>query len=170
MPAVYPETAMGLKGLVPALALGALVLTSCATSLHGTGETLRIDSTPEGGAATLRCAELERAGKTPVAFVIPRHATDCIVTVEQSGFVTKTIAVERTVARAYWLNLIGVSMLPLGISDGTPVSISGEVGLALVAGGAAGLVIDAFNGAMFQHEPRDIHVALEPAAGVSTDR
>jgi hypothetical protein len=138
-----------------------LLLTSCATIAHGTKEAISIDSTPSGASVALKCQQVASEGTTPARLIIPRNATDCVVTVSQSGYRPKSVTLDRGVARQYWLNFIGVAMVPIGISDNSPVYISDDLGLAALLSGALGLGIDAFDGAMFHHTPAEIRVVLE---------
>jgi hypothetical protein len=135
---------------------------SCAVATHGRYETLSVESRPSGADVKLKCAEVSREAVTPAALVIPRNATECVLTVSKSGFRTKSVEVDRSVTPAFWLNLLGIAALPLGISDGSPVSISGSAGLALVTTGTIGLGTDALSGAMFRHNPAEVRVDLDP--------
>jgi len=139
----------------------ALTAMSCATVAHGRNETISFDSSPAGASVELRCQQVTRTATTPATVEIPRNATDCVATLAKSGFKTKSVPLDRGVDRAYWLNMIGIAVLPLGISDNSPLDIGGDAALVLIAGGVLGLSIDAFDGAMFRHEPKNVRVTLE---------
>ena len=145
------------------LALGFLLATaSCATLSHGRLENIALESTPSAANVELRCHQVTRTATTPATVEIPRNATDCVATFSKTGFKTKSMEIDRGVHPAYWLNFIGLAALPFGISDNSPVSISGGTGLALIGSGIVGLSVDAFDGAMFRHQPNVVRVTLEP--------
>jgi hypothetical protein len=141
--------------------LFALAMTSCATIIHGTHETLSFDSSPSGASVEVHCQQVTRNGTTPAKIEIPRNATDCIATLAKSGFKSKRVTLERVPAGSYWLNFIGIGVLPFGISDNSPLNINDSAGLALLGSGVFGLAIDAFDGAMFRHDPAVVSVTLE---------
>jgi len=155
-----PVGMAALARLVPAVIL-ALALTGCATVAGGTNETLAVDSRPSGATVELRCDSVSRDATTPAAITIPRRADDCIVTISKIGFRSQSVALERGVAPAYWLNFIGLSAIT-GLSDNSPLNISGDDALALIVAGGVGLAVDAIDGAMHRHEPRTIDVELAP--------
>jgi len=145
------------------LALGFLLTTaSCVTVSHGRLENITLESTPSAANVELKCQQVTRTATTPAMVEITRNATDCAATFSKTGFKTKSVPIDRGVHPAYWLNFIGLAALPLGISDNSPVSISGGTGLALVSAGIVGLTVDAFDGAMFRHQPAAVRVTLEP--------
>ena len=146
--------------VVVAVSLAAM---SCATIAHGTHETLSIDSTPSGANVQLKCQELSRAGTTPARIVVPRNAADCVATISKDGYKTKSVSIERLPSRPYWLNFVPLAAGPIGFSDNSPVEIGSDAGLALLLSGIVGLAVDAFDGAMFRHEPTSVSVALDPA-------
>ncbi len=145
-----------------ALLLMALTAASCATIAHGPNETISVESSPTGAGVQLRCAQMTRTGVSPLTLTIPRRAGDCTITVSKEGFKPKSIELERGISKQYWLNFIGVGVLPLGISDGSPLSISGDAGLALILAGGLGLAIDRIDGSMYQHSPTSVRLVLDP--------
>jgi len=147
-----------LRIFIVALSLSAM---SCATIAHGVHETITIDSSPSGANVDLKCQKISRNGTTPAAIVIPRNATDCVATISKSDFKTKTVAFDRAPTRAYWLNFIPVSVAPISIADNSPLHMSEESALALLLFGIVGFGVDAFDGAIFKHEPSNVHVMLE---------
>ena len=135
-----------------------------ATVTHGTHETIHVGSDPAGAAVVLRCGALHQNAVTPAAIRIPRRTGDCVVTVSRSGYRTSTTTSERGVSPAFWLNFVGLTAI-FGISDASPIGLSGGTGAALIVAGGLGLVVDAVDGAMREHKPAVIHVKLEPEAG-----
>jgi hypothetical protein len=142
--------------------LAAIALTACATVAHGPHETLIIESTPDGASVELRCDSLVRHAVTPTKITIPRRATDCALRVTKEGYAPADAIAQRGPSPWYWMNFIGVAMLPLGLSDGSPVSVSGDTGLAMIAGGIGGLILDAADGAMWRHKPDRFRIRLTP--------
>lgn len=140
----------------------ALSATSCASIIHGPNETITVESSPQGADVRLRCGTVMRTGITPTTITIPRRADGCTITVSKSGRKEQSVTLERTFAKPYWLNFIGIGVLPFGISDASPLSISGDAGLALILAGGLGLAVDRIDGAMYRHEPKSISVTLEP--------
>jgi hypothetical protein len=149
------------KSLSAILAL-LLLGTSCAAATHGRYENISVISTPPGAEIKLKCAEMSREAVTPATLVIPRNATECILSVSKNGYRTKSVDLDRGVAPTFWLNLVGVAALPLGISDNSPVSINGSTGLAMISAGTIGLGSDALTGSMFRHTPNEVRVELAP--------
>jgi len=156
------------------LALGFLLATaSCATVSHGRLESISLESTPSAANVELRCHQVTRSATTPATVEIARNATDCAATFSKTGFKTKSVSIERGVHPAYWLNFLGLAALPLGISDNSPLSISGDTGLALVLAGIGGLSVDASDGvwrniapskASTLHPPMPANTSARPAS------
>jgi hypothetical protein len=143
-------------------ALLALSAFSCATSTHGTHERIAFDSSPQGADVEIKCEKLTRHATTPATIEIPRNAVDCVATISKDGFKTTTVPFDRSPSHVYWVNFIPISVGPLGISDGTPLRIDGDAALTILLTGIVGMGLDAFDGAMFKHEPASVKVTLEP--------
>ena len=140
------------------IAMTLMLLTRCASLVHGRTEDLRIDSTPSGATVVLSCGT-SGTFTTPAVVRIPRRADPCTMSVSLDGYATKRVESERGIAPGYWLNLAGALAAPLAIGDG--FKHQGAVtGLTILCAGA--LVWDRINGSMYDHEPRRIMVRLTP--------
>jgi hypothetical protein len=142
------------------------LLTSCASVSHGRDEVISVDSDPAGAQATLACANgVTASGVTPARLTIPRKADGCHVDVTRDGMRAQQVTLSKEISRAFWLNFIGASVVPLvpvvAFSDGGGNSSAGAL-LAVGAAGAAGFLIDRVTGAMYDHEPHAIKVTLQP--------
>jgi hypothetical protein len=149
-----------------ALLLIGCLLCSCATISHGSNEVIRVESSPSGANATIRCAgNISTSGTTPARLTIPRKADGCNVNVELNGMKTQNVQLERGFTGTYWLNFVPTLGLPIYvISQGIFWSTGSAPAGWLVIGlaGAAGFVVDRVTGAMYDHDPHVINVTLQP--------
>ena len=141
-----------------------MFLSGCATVIGGKTETLHIDSSPAGATVELSC---QTAGTytTPAIVRVPRRADPCVATVSLAGYETRRVEMERGIAPAYWLNLIGAVALPLANNDG--FHHQGTV-LAIGLAGVGGLIYDRISGGIYDHEPRRVTVKLTQTGAGST--
>ena len=139
----------------------ALSAFSCATVTHGTHESIAFDSSPQGAAVEMKCEKLTRNATTPASINIPRNAADCVATISKDGYKTATVTFDRAPAPVYWLNFVPISVGPIGFSDNAPFSLGGDAALTILLSGIVGMGVDAFDGAMFKHEPARVNVTLE---------
>jgi hypothetical protein len=96
---------------------------------------------------------------------IPREADGCRVHVEKSGMQPQTITLDRGFNASYWMNFIPIGGFPLAViaafrNGGSNSVALGALGLGIF--GAAGLIVDRLNGAMYDHNPNVIKVTLQP--------
>jgi hypothetical protein len=150
-----------------ALALSPLLL-GCATVLHGTRQTVHVETDPPGATVTV----LGERHTSPVDVVLPRKSENLEVVIEMDGYVTKRIPLVRKVAGGTWLNFLG---LPAGAVAGAAIGANhsgtatefqnGATGMAVGAFALTGLgfAVDAGTGAMYRLDPPAIAVKLEPA-------
>jgi hypothetical protein len=152
--------------LVFALALPPLF--GCATVLHGSRQTIHVETDPPGATVTV-------AGErhtSPVDVVLPRKSENLEVVVEKDGYLTKRIPLVRKVAGETWLNLLAI---PAGAAAGASIGANSSSTGTEFENGAAGMVVgtlaltslsfsvDGVTGAIYRLEPRAIAVRLEPA-------
>lgn len=152
------------------LAVLCLALCSgCASMAHGTKETIEAASDPAGADVTVTCSgHTIASGVTPAHFTMPRKLEDCEARFSKEGFDEARIAMQRGMSRNYWGDL--------GLSAGIPAGIAVAVGSGLFTNknegtvnalvtvglaGAAGLIIDRVDGAMYDH-PATLHARLRP--------
>ena len=133
-----------------------MFLSGCATVTGGKTEALHIDSSPAGATVELSC-ETSGTYTTPAIVRVPRRAEPCVATVSLAGYETRRVEMERGIAPAYWLNLIGAVALPLA---GNESFNSRGTALAIGLAGVGGLIYDRVSGGKYDHEPRRITVKL----------
>jgi len=138
-----------------------LLLTGCGTVMHGSRDTLFVDSKPDGASASIACDRKGTAtsGVTPAKLVIERKAEGCRLTIEKPGYRTERIDLEKTFTGAFWANFaIGPVLATATIMNGRDFGYD-TIG-AILAGGVAFLV-DQMTGAKYAYEPKEIVVDLE---------
>lgn len=131
----------------------------CASISHGTSETIEANSDPSGADVAIDCGGVRVAsGVTPTRMTIQRKLEGCEAHFSKEGFAEVHFPMQRGVSRSYWGNLVLGLGLPavtvLVISDGILSNAhAGEENALLGIGlaGAAGLIIDRVNGAMYDH-------------------
>ena len=119
------------------LVLSSFFVTSCATIVGGTSQTVSIDSNVKGADITVNGASV---GQTPFAGSIKRGKSTS-VNVKKSGYLAKTIILNTEVEPIFWGNII--------------------------FGGFLGSTTDLSTEAMYKYTPASINVDLEkeePAA------
>ena len=153
--------------VLPILAL--LVLSSCATITTGTHENIAVTSSPSGAEATLTCAKGEtRKAATPFTFVIPRDSGTCELRVVKEGFQPRTVGIEELINGAYWRNFVTAPLVPIGyvglngVLFSQPDAQSKAWGTASLLTVAAAFSIDYWNGAVRDHQPKNIDLVLSP--------
>lgn len=146
------------------LAISMLLLTACATMMHGPNETIAVDSQPRGAAATITCAGgVSASGTTPAKLVIPRKVDGCVVEVTGNNH-TKRVTLHRGYSGRYWANFTFLSTIPVGaianFNGGNDNTFA-----AWVVGGAAmtgiGFIVDSATGSMYDRDVHEVFVDLE---------
>jgi PEGA domain len=107
-----------------------LVVTGCATIIHGTRQDVGISSTPTGASVTI---DNLQSGTTPVFSKLRRK--------------------ENHVVR---ISLAGYQPMDLTLTS----SVSGWVWGNLAIGGLVGLAVDAISGGMYKLSPQELSAAL----------
>jgi hypothetical protein len=143
-------------------------LCGCATVLHGSRQTIHVETDPPGATVTV-------AGErhtSPVDIVLPRKSEDLEVVIEKDGFATKRIPLVRRVSGNTWLDFLGI---PAGAAAGGAIGVNSSTHSEELQNGAGGMIIgavalsgmgfavDAGTGAMYRLDPPAIAVKLEPA-------
>jgi hypothetical protein len=136
-------------------------LTGCATIASHPSEMITITSEPGGADAALDCGSGKQVLVTPAQFIVARQSSDCMLTIQKSGFAQETVLLERGINRWVWANLplgiLGVGVLGMsGFSDDG----AAEAGGAMILVGLGGLAIDALTGRFHDHDPKKVHVTL----------
>lgn len=146
--------------------MASLLLTSCASMINGRNETIAVDSQPAGSDAAIACAGGVTAhGVTPAQLVIPRKADHCVLSISHDRMETRTVPLERGFSRHYWSNIILLTGLPTSAVVAFAVNDNGALFTALFTAGisgGAGLIYDRVTGAMYDHNPARVSVALKP--------
>lgn len=121
--------------VIPLLVILLILLSSCATLITGTRDTVSLSTVPEGAKVILKSVDgLYREEKiTPAIFTIPSDNT-YIVTIEMEGYKTKEIILEK--------------------------KVSGWVIGNIFLGGIIGLAVDFISGGAYTHD-KAISVELE---------
>jgi hypothetical protein len=117
----------------------ALPCVGCASVTRGTTENISIATTPAGATAEISGLEIPTACVTPCVVVAKRNA-DITVTVNKDGYEPQVIPLTKEIPGA------------------------GAAGFAgnLLAGGLAGMGVDAATGAAQDHKPNPVIVTLQP--------
>lgn len=155
------------RALPFAFALALSPLLGCATLVHGSRQTIHVETDPPGATVTV-------AGErhtTPADVVLRRKSEALEVVIEKDGYVTKRIPLARKVAGSTWVNVLGI---PVGAAAGAAIGANSSSTGTEFENGAAGMVVgalaltslsfsvDGVTGAMYRLEPRAIAVRLEP--------
>ncbi|HEU4521169.1 MAG TPA: hypothetical protein VFT12_04145 [Thermoanaerobaculia bacterium] len=142
-------------------------LSGCATIAHRSGETIQIDTDPDGADAVVECNRGVRvASKTPARLVIPRKATGCVLSLTREGSVAQTIPLKRGISGKFWAEfwIAAPAAVVAASADDSLENISLVVvfgTVALIA--AAGALVDMATGRLWAHEPDAVEVKMEPA-------
>jgi predicted small secreted protein len=119
-----------------------VLLTSCASIMHGTDQEVSVSSTPEGASVSIKTLGgidvLE--GTTPFIANLERE-DDYRVVVSKEGYEDNEVILKNTLTGWFWGNLL--------------------------CGGVIGIIIDFSNGAAYELEPDAIHVDLVEVKGAS---
>lgn len=118
-----------MKGLIIAVVIGALILSGCATIIHGKTQSVTITSDPPGAMATVGGQTV----KTPSEVTL-RRDKNYTVMVEKDGFQTGQTTVEKSVDPIILGNIIfgGLIGLAIDFGSGSAYKLSPEkVNLAL---------------------------------------
>lgn len=149
-----------MKALVLAAVL-ALNLAACATVQHGPLQRVHVDSEPSGAdvLTTLCGPGSTKKARTPGVIWVSRRAERCTVLVSADGYESERVVLTRAVANEYfdnlsWLEICGPDALDC--VDDWPYFFFG----GLLAG--TGFGVDAVTGALYEQQPDDVFVTLEP--------
>ena len=142
------------------LALLALNLAACATVQHGPVQRIQVDSDPAGvKVRTDKCGPgSTREVKTPGVVWVSRRAEQCTLTFTADGYVGRRVVLNRLIAEEFLENLAA-----LQVCDA--VDCADDWGGFFLLGGlfaGAGFGIDAMTGALFELQPNEVVVTLEP--------
>src|SRR5262245_20944244 len=126
---------MRIRALVALVCLSAFSV-RCASIIHGTTQTIPINSEPPGAKAELRCLEgsVDTGSTTPTSVTLKRSKVSCTIVVSKEGYQPATYQLQRNLSGWYLGNLI--------------------------LGGLVGLIVDAADGAMFTQSPSRISAIL----------
>jgi hypothetical protein len=124
------------KAILPVVLSAALVVSGCATIVHGTTQPVPFSSNPEGAEVFI---DGSARGVTPTTVELPRSSSSYNVVYKKAGY-------EDT-------------------SENLHSSISGYYFLNIVLGGIVGLVLDAMDGAWFDYDdPNTVNLPFTEAA------
>ena len=152
------------------LIAGAVILglsAGCASVAHGPLERIDAISEPSGANVAITCnGQRAAAGVTPTQMMIHRKLEGCVADFSKEGYLSGRTEMERGFSRSYWGNVALAGGFPLSLiaafADGGSESLAGGF-LAAAITGAAGLIVDRVNGAMYDH-PASLSIRLQPAA------
>jgi hypothetical protein len=130
--------------------------------MHGSRDTIYVDSRPDGAGASISCAgKVEATGTTPAKLIIPRKVQGCSLTVERTGYRTQRLDLEQSFSGAFWTNFVFSPVLATAtIINGRDFGY--DTAAALLSSGVA-FLIDQFTGAKYTYEPKEVVVDLQPA-------
>jgi hypothetical protein len=158
--------AAGLRQVSLSLGL-ALLLSGCATVLHGTRQDVRVETNPPGATASAGDQKIT----TPGVLKLKRKEKALEIVVEKEGYETRRVALTRKDSALQWLNVIGI---PGGIVAGATVGHRSDTGVLDFGGAAtgaviggvvlsgAGFLIDIGDGAAYKLDPPLVVLRLEP--------
>lgn len=135
--------------VVPALALGCLTGTGCATLVHGRTQGISVTSEPPG-AEVYDGSDL--VGLTPARFILSRKRSDIVLRVQKEDYAPATIALKQKASP--WL-AGDLSYGALNLYGGWA---SAAVTVATYGG------IDLLTGAAYNLKPSKVNVTLMPLA------
>ncbi|MBM3712535.1 MAG: PEGA domain-containing protein [Actinobacteria bacterium] len=119
-----------------------ILITSCATILHGTDQEISISSSPDGALVIIKTFGGVKVieGTTPLKATLKRE-DEYKVSVIKEGYEDNEIIIKNSTSAAVWGNIL--------------------------CGGIIGLIIDFSNGAAYELEPETIHVDLIKVVGMN---
>ena len=152
------------------LIAGAVILglsAGCASVAHGPLEQIAAISEPSGADVSITCHGRRAAsGVTPTQLLIHPKLKGCVADFSKEGYLPGRMEMDRGFSRSYWANVALAGGFPLAFvtvfADGGSESLAGGF-LAAAITGAAGLIVDRVNGAMYDH-PASLRIRLQPAA------
>ena len=139
----------------------ALNLAACATVQHGPVQRISVESEPSGAEVltTLCGPGSTKKALTPAVVWVSRRAERCTLLVSADGYESERVVLERAVAPESLDNLEIFEICGEDVvdcTDGWPFFFFG----GLLAG--TGFGVDAVTGAMFEQQPGDVFVTLQP--------
>ena len=136
-------------------------LTACATVQHGPVQRIHVDSEPQG--AVVRTADCgpgsTKEAVTPAVVWVSRRAERCALRFTSQGHYAETVMLTRKVADEFLENLdIAAEICCEGSGD--------FLGWLFVGGlfAGTGFAVDGATGAMYEQQPSEVFVELEPAS------
>jgi hypothetical protein len=139
-------------------ALSLLLATGCSTLTQGPLQRIEVMSEPAGATVeTSHCGMRIAPQETPAVVTVRRQARRCEITVSHPGYWKESVQLSRRVSESVEWNLLA---LEAACSDCG--SASGIITAAALGVAAAGLLIDAGSGAMYELSPERLFIRLEP--------
>jgi hypothetical protein len=141
------------------LSVFALTLGACATVQHGPMQRIRVDSDPQDVVVkTDKCGPgSTKRTTTPNVVWVSRRAERCTLTFTADGYVGKRVVLSRVIAEEFLENLEAFEVCDtVGCDDPWGFFFLG----GFLAG--TGFGIDTITGALYQLEPNEVVVTLEP--------
>ncbi|HEY6621589.1 MAG TPA: PEGA domain-containing protein [Steroidobacteraceae bacterium] len=120
--------------------IAVLVMSGCATVIHGTRQDVGISSTPTGASVTI---DNLQSGTTPV-FAKLRRKENHVVRISLAGFQPIDLTLTSSVSGWVWGNI--------------------------AIGGLIGLAVDAISGGMYKLSPEELSAALGTTSTKTVDR
>lgn len=147
------------------LAFLSLSFVACATVQHGPVQRIHVETDPEGAIVrTENCGPgATREATTPADVWVSRRAKECAFTLAAPGYYVETVVLSRKVADEYFenLDLAGVLCGDDVIDCSDPSSWPFFLFFGGVLAGT-GFGVDTVTGAMFEQEPAEVMVELQP--------
>jgi hypothetical protein len=120
------------KGVLSVVLSAGLIVSGCATIVHGTTQPIPFSSNPEGAEVFVNGSA---RGITPTTVELPRSSSSCNVVYKKAGYEDKSENLHSSISGYYFLNII--------------------------LGGVVGLVLDAVDGAWFEYDdPNQVNLPL----------
>ena len=142
------------RALLSILLLGNL---ACATVQHGPMQRIHVESDPpEAIVRTELCGPgSTKETKTPGVVWVSRRAERCTLTIVAPYYEAATVVLARAIAPEFYENLELVDPLDVPAGDWSYFLLGG-----FLAG--TGFGVDAATGALFEQQPNEVFVSLEP--------
>lgn len=149
-------------------AIVALNVTACATVQHGPVQRIHVESEPSGAEVltTLCGPGSTKKALTPAVIWVSRRAERCTLLFSADGYESDRVVLTRAVADESLDNLEFFEICAedvLDCDDAWPFFFFG----GLLAG--TGFGVDAVTGALFEQQPADVFVRLQPLEGPLPD-
>jgi uncharacterized protein YcfL len=140
------------------ITISLIIATGCSTLTQGPLQRIEVVSEPAGATVEAAdCGTRIAPQQTPATVTVRRQARRCEITVSHQGYWKQSVQLTRKVSESVEWNLLALEAACSDCGSASVVLTAAALGVA-----AAGLLIDAGSGAMYELEPARLFVRLEP--------